>query len=275
MENSIQDVQVEFERSIHPPISQNELKGKRLAAQKGPAKYKWATTRPFDERSLSTQEVTLFDESGKTWNSIIRQSYNGKIAKYLSISPDRRPARSEGTITKSKRFILHVTATPQNFTIMRYMQEPYNYPLSRAIRQKEWVNVGDSIEKINGFNTICATFFMQGIIRADGKKTRVMDVYFSVDHGYTPIKFADISHDKPISSVEIIELQQVSQGLWYPKYGRMVWPDSQSIEDRTLIYKATSIKVNQGLSDDHFDIEFPAGTTIIDEILNKTYVIKP
>jgi hypothetical protein len=34
------------------------------------------------------------------------------------------------------------------------------------------------------------------------------------------------------------------------------------------------ILVNQGLTDEHFDIDFPVGTKVNDEIQDKKYVVK-
>lgn len=278
MENAVIDVQVEFERYADPPITKEELVGTNMATSKGPAKYYWAAARPFAERSFSTEQVTIFDESGKTWDMINKQSYNGEIAKVLDISDRNTPRQKiEGTITKSKRFILHITVTPQNFTILRFSQEPYNYPLSKALRQEEWVEIDNSIRIVNGFNTIRVTMFMQGVRDKAGERVPVMHIYFSVDHAYTPVKFQDVSRNVPGFSVDVTELEKVSEGLWYPKSGQTIWPEDKRNDKnyRTVTYKASSIKVNQGLTDKDFDISFPPGTGVNDEITLRTYTIKP
>jgi hypothetical protein len=278
MENAVIDVQVEFERDSDPPITKEELAGTNMLTSNGPTKYYWAAARPFADRSFSTEQATFLNESGKTWDEIRKQSYNGEIAKVLNIyNCNTSCQKFEGTITKSKRFILHGTVTPLNYTILRFSQEPYNYPLSKALRQQEWVEIDNSIRSINGFNTIKVVLFMQGVRNKAGEKVPVMHIYFSVDHAYTPVKFQDVSRNEPGFSVDVTELEKVSEGLWYPKAGRMIWPEKERVDltARTLTYKAISIKVNQGLTDKDFDISFPPGTMVNDEITLRAYTIKP
>ncbi len=279
MENAIQDVQVEFESYIDPPITEEELVGTGKATSKGPARYKWATARPFADRSYSSEQVTFLNEYGDSWKGIDRQSYNGKTGRLLSVTekPGQDLPVAEGVITKSKRFILHETATPQNYTVLRFMQNPYNYPLSKALRNDEWVEIDERIKVINGFSTIRVTLFVMDLVDANDQKVPCLNILFSVNHGYTPVKFQDINGGKPGFSVDVTELTEVSIGLWFPKSGQMIWPADKrrSPECRTQLYKASSIEINQGLPDDFFNIDFPPGTRVVDETLSLEYVVKP
>lgn len=99
-----------------------------------------------------------------------------------------------------------------------------------------------------------------------------MRIYFSVDHGYTPVKFEHMKGpDKVALSVNVESLEEVAEGVWFPGSGTNTVPDS----DRVGTYQAISpILVNQGLTDEHFDIDFPVGTEVYDEIQDKEYVVK-
>ena len=71
--------------------------------------------------------------------------------------------------------------------------------------------------------------------------------------------------------VDVNSLEEVSKGLWFPSAGALKSAGS----NLTNIYRATNIVVNQGLTDEHFNMEFPPGTKVRDEIAGVTYVIQP
>jgi len=75
---------------------------------------------------------------------------------------------------------------------------------------------------------------------------------------------------EPIS-IEAPMLKQVAEGLWFPSSGCIGSPD----EERVNVFQTTSkIVVNQGLTEKDFDIEFPPGTEVRDDIKGRKYVIK-
>lgn len=72
---------------------------------------------------------------------------------------------------------------------------------------------------------------------------------------------------------DVNSLQEVQKGLWFPSSGLITSSDpNYRINGFCAIGK---ILVNQGLKDKDFDIKFPPGTTVIDEITGKMYTIKP
>ena len=99
-----------------------------------------------------------------------------------------------------------------------------------------------------------------------------MRIYFSVDHRYTPVKFEHMKGRGLVAlSVNVESLEEVANGVWFPVIGTFTIPGS----DRVSTYQATGpILVNQGLTDEHFDIDFPVGTEVYDEIQDKEYVVK-
>lgn len=138
-------------------------------------------------------------------------------------------------------------------------------PLSDILRRKELARLDNTIEEVNGFNSIRADMLTQW-----DKQRAFMRIYFSVEHGYTPVRYEYMSGEKVSVTVEVQSLEQVAEGLWFPSSGVI----SSLDKSRSHAYIATSkIVVNQGLPDKYFDIKFPPGTKVRDNIEHRKYVV--
>ncbi len=280
MESAILDISVEYKWGVEPPPTLEDIAGTGLGIDKGPVKHKWSTKRPFGERSLSAEQSAVLDEHGELSKGTSMQSYNGKIAKYVMIAEvslaGEQRTFSHGTITKSKRSMPKPNQTPISFSVLRLSHVSRDKtPLSERLRKKELVRFYNTVEKINGFNAVHADLLMDVDNPPAMRKFVYMRVYFSVDHGYTPIKYDYMANretgPEPFSMVDVNSLEEVSKGLWFPSAGALKSAGS----NLTNIYRATNIVVNQGLTDEHFNMEFPPGTKVRDEIAGVTYVIQP
>ncbi len=278
-ESAIIDIYVEYEFGVEPQSTIDDIKDTSDIITLGPCHEKWATKRPFSERSFSSRRGKYMNEDGDTFEQTMMNSYNGKIAKYFSTGGLTMPTGeqvnfSRGTITNSTRFIPPPNVTPISFSVfrLRYTDSEKKF-LSEHLRKKEFVRLLDSVEKANGFNAICIELLWDApsvpIIHKQQAQHRI---YFSVDHGYTPIKYEDLSPSESGPeinfSVNVTSLEKVSDNLWFPSKGYLKQVGSGLINT----YKATKIVVNQGLTDDYFDIKFPPGTRITNEISGLSYV---
>ncbi len=263
MEKNIQDIYIEFERRFDPPPDINEMPTSNSFMSKGPEKVTWATKRPFGQFSLSTQEVTLVNRYGDYHNSTIKQSYNGKIAKRFQKSSGGqfRNDRLEGFVTRRNKLVYDMQHTPAGFSILHFSlrEAAGRKPLSEFLRDnKEVISLDDNIVKINGFNAIKIDILH--------KIAKVLwgTVYFSVEHGYTPVRYEYWSGGlkRLIVRHNVTSLEKISDGLWFPKSAYSEWPDG---DGDIIFYTATKISLNQGLGDEYFDFEFPPGTKVYDE----------
>jgi len=280
MESAIMDISVEYEWGVEPAPMLEDIAGTGRGIVKGSEKRKWSTKRPFGERSLSAKQLTTMNEHENSFKSTIMQSCNGKTAKHLtttdfSLAGEQR-IRSRGTITESKRFMPKSNQTPISFSVLRLSRaNNESASLSERLRKKELVRFYNTVEKINGFNAVHADLLRDVDNPPAMRKLVYIRVYFSVDHGYTPIKYDYMANretgPEPSYSVDVNSLEQVSKGLWFPSAGSLKMVKS----NLTNIYRATKIVVNQGLTDEDFDMEFPPGTKVFDEIAGVTYVIQP
>ncbi len=271
MESAIFDVVVEYQTYYDPPPNLEDIAGTDNVFQKGRAKHIWAwataesfTPGPFVERSKSTKKVTVMNELGDSWDSEITQSYNGEVAKRHQL--DGWPNKlSRGTITKKRDFMPNRSVTPLGFTVLRFKEKP----LSERLREKDSVRLDNTIKTVNGFKTIHVNLF----VRWKDKEILSKRVYFSADHMFTPVKIEYFSGKGKVAlAVEVFELEKVAEALWFPKKGRL----APSVPGRrAYIYEASKILVNQGLTDEYFDIKFPPGTKVYDEIKDREYVVKP
>jgi hypothetical protein len=274
MESAFTDITVEYEWSFEPAPSLQDMPTQDILIQKGPAKRKWSSKHPFTEIFLTTERVTLANSNGNSFESTIMQSYDGKTAKQLTIgalSPTGEQVDiSDGVITKSARFKQILNGIPIAFSILRLGLDHEKVPLSERLRKKEFVRLDDSIKNVNGFNAICIELLWDApSVPILHKKEPELRIYFSIDNGYTPIKFDNLSHSKSGPevnfSVNVTSLEKVSDNLWFPSKGSLG-------DNPTNIYQAIKILVNQGLTDEYFDIEFPPGTRITNEISGLSYV---
>ncbi|MFB0524720.1 MAG: hypothetical protein ACETVZ_04220, partial [Phycisphaerae bacterium] len=272
MEKNIQDIYIEFEWGVDPPPDINEMPGKNFLMSKGPVKFTWATKRPFGQFSLSTEEATVVNQDGDSHNETIKQSYNGKIAKYFQKSSgwQYRNDLLEGYVTRRDNLVLDMRQTPARFSILHFSlrEAAGRKPLSEFLRDnKEVISLDDNIVKINGFNAIKVDILH--------KIAKVLwgTVYFSVEHGYTPVRYEYWGgrRKRLIVRYNITSFEKMSDGLWFPKSGYIESPD----DDRRTVFTASKISLNQGLPDEYFDFEFPPGTKIVDEISGTSYIFHP
>lgn len=259
IETSFLDIYVEYEWYFEPPLALEDIEGTSNLINKNRPKYTWATARPFTDRSLSSESVELMNEHSDSFKSETKQSYNGNIAKHLSIGgwPN---SRIDGTIAKRKDFIPSWKNSPMGFSVLRF----YPQLLSEQFRLEKGIRLIETIQIINGFHTVCVEFF----IEPHGVFERI---FLSTDHGYTPIRFEYVKKGKPSGTIDILALTKLPNSLWFPVSGRISHPEDKNVN----VYSATKVTVNQGLKDDYFDIEFPPGTLVVDEITGLQYVIKP
>jgi len=272
VENYIQDIYIEFEWGNDPPMNANDIEGTGFLITKGPTKCTWATKRPFNEFSFFTEEATFLNQYEDSWKGETKQVYNGKTGKHLQTGSRSDENKRFGTITKSNRLVRDIRLTPADFSVLHYSNRDVTdrTPLYKTLRNKEMVRLDESIKKINGFDAITVNIFQEQTKKLWGV------VYFSVKHGYAPVRYEywgnNINGNSELQDFyDITSLEKISDGVWFPKSGKHGCPN----DERCNVFKATKISLNQGLEDEYFDFEFPPGTKISDEILGLTYVSKP
>ncbi|MDD5135214.1 MAG: hypothetical protein PHP01_07380 [Phycisphaerae bacterium] len=274
MESAISDVSLQYEWYHIPPSTKEDIAGTGNFLEIGPAKVSMTVKSPFKEHYLFTRQSALTDEKGNSFESIVKVSYNGEYAKRLDIGglfSDGSPCTGclSGDISKTEEAFSSLILTPLGFTILRmqFSQEPIC--LSEFMRTRsEFVSINNQPEVINGFRTIRADLLAE----RNGEKFAAIRIYFSLDNDYTPVRYEYMNGPKVGGTVDVSSLQEVQKGLWFPSSGTISSPDDKRVNAFRLTGKAV---VNQGLKDDVFDVSFPAGTKVRDEITGKRYTIKP
>jgi hypothetical protein len=141
------------------------------------------------------------------------------------------------------------------FTILRDRKEGL---LSEGLRgHPESVRLVEGTKRVREFNTIELDF-----VTPEGAVHR--KYFFSVDHGYAPVRYEWINprNGTTQAAVDVLALEEVSSGLWFPIKGIT----GHVKDDTANVYEARAVKVNQNLSKDYFDLDFPPGTAIKNEI---------
>jgi hypothetical protein len=289
METSIVDISMEYEDRVIPTPTHQEveegtglefllvkdgykrykLSADRLLSQEDPNVMDWNCPGQF----LLAEWSTIVTKEQNEWDNTTKQAYNGQIGKSLIIGGWPKEVHS-ATVSYNKPYV-DGNLTPLGFSVLRMAYFPEPIPLSARLlsyrlRAKDKVRIDNVVKKIDGFNTIRVDLLTDFIY--EGNRPVYMRIYFSVDHGYTLVKLEHMKGPDMVAlSVNVGSLEEVANGLWFPDSGTFTIPGS----DRVSTYQAISpIIVNQGLTDEHFDIDFPVGTKVHDEIQDREYVVK-
>jgi len=282
MESAITDASVGYEWYVCPPAKIGDLpksegtNGPRLIA-KGPETCLWVAKQPFAERYLSITKVTTVSADGESFDNTLMCSCNGEVAKYLNWYADAETNQSfppDGSVSRASAPVapLPLSHTPILFSVLRLSLDDAKIPLSRSLRKKGFVDFNEAVRKVNGFNTVCTNLLLDTPAIPAAHKHPYLRICFSVDHGYTPVKYEHLSPSGQLSfAVDVNSLTQVGKGLWFPMGGSLTMAGS----NLRNVYKAGKVAVNRGLTDRYFTMDFPPGTRVHDQITGGTYVVEP
>lgn len=257
-EESIEDISIEYTRTHEPPMTKDDVAGTTHLYSIGPVKEKLVTARPFSERRLTEVNVHLSDQHGREFDSFTKMSFDGRVVKHLTIGGWPRTA-TDGTITKRTSFVGPLCLSPLRFTIFR--DSPENI-VEAIFEHPEVFRISDSEEVINGYETVCLELVRNGFVPRK--------YYFSPTHGYALVRLVHTRDDVVRFGFDAFELKQLENGFWFPMKGVII--DNE--DDRKQVYVVNKVKVNQGLTAEDFDFEFPVGTRIINEIANTQYIVE-
>lgn len=270
MESAFHDITVEYEWYDEPSPRVSDIIGTSKLIYRGPRKCKLSAARPFFWKFRFFETGTVMNDTDDSWQFTKESSYNGRISKQLSIGGFPQSIKV-GTIRKRMSFVPYPPRTALGFSILRLGMEDADIMTTletlrynlETLRYKELVHLLNKIEKINGFDTIRADFL-------NPNKQIYLHIYFSVEHGYTPVRWEYIMHgSKMVFSVEVKSLQKVADGLWFPSSGVVNNHDKSK-----SVYKAIgNIVINQGLREEDFDVEFPTGTQVDDQVRGIKYIV--
>ena len=107
--------------------------------------------------------------------------------------------------------------------------------------------------------------------RADGAGE--FDVYFDPEIGLMPRRIEEIRGGDAAELTNVLRLmdyEEVKPGLWFPTRIEEEGHGHGEIFTRN-VYLVRSLEVNHDVADELFDLEFPAGTDVYDEILGASY----
>ena len=265
MEDSILDVTAEYEFLVDPLP---EPKPNRLVGT-GSEKIKWTGAKPFTELSKFSSKEIFKDISDKERSVHILTSYNGKVAK--KFQDDNLPGSNpNGIITNKANFMPILFKTPLIYTAHHFKLID-GVSLGQLLRDKDRliVELDKEIKKVNGFNTIRADIY-----RYTGEtKVHTRGICFSPEHNFAIVKIELYSGPKSSVSFDVLELEEAKKGIWFPVHGCR--SDSSGKGPKNIIKATSKVIINQGLKKEYFDIEFPPGTQVNDEISGIRYVSKP
>jgi len=222
----------------------------------------------FDRFLFEKSDISMRDPN-KPVHNLIKRCFNGQIRKDLYIGGSPHTVR-DGRISKPDGVPHSWIPNPVEYFFILRCRAIEKMPLSKALRKLIVpVRINHALKKVGDFNTISAEFI------DESTNNPFKQVCFSVDHDFTPVKYEDLDvyTGEPTFTVEITSLQEVAPGLWFPKSGLI--KDHRDPHKWANLYQATGpIIVNQGLTSEDFDIDFPVGTKVSDKIQGREYVVK-
>jgi hypothetical protein len=287
LESAITDISIEYEWLVDSTMTLREklefVNDEPWSIIVGPSQCKIVCSlahsdpndpnAPLFDRFLFEKSYATTREPNELSHHLIKRSYNGEIAKSLYI--DYPSPIGQGIISKPDfSQVLGVAPPLEYFSIHRSKMSNVTskMPLSavlRLVNREKQVHLDNAVKQFAGFGTIRADLLLPVT------KRPFMRVYFSVEHGYYPVGYEYLRGPEPEivhATIQISSLEKVTESLWFPSGGALI--DHESKYNEVNLYQATSkILVNQGLTEKDFDIVFPPGTKVHDQIKGVKYTI--
>lgn len=98
-----------------------------------------------------------------------------------------------------------------------------------------------------------------------------MSFTLSQPKGFAPIRCELLEKGKPVTRTEY-DLKEVKPGLWFP-----VHAVSDQLNDyryhHEIWFDERSIRINEAVDKDRYDLPFPSGTNVHDTVENRDYVV--
>lgn len=285
VKNVVQDISFEYEYRIEPPWSFNEVnnigadttslglfKDGMLESKLKAARF----SDPNDSvgrtkwKYIYEETYTTFMANGNLWDVLVKVSYNGKVYKQLIINthPDSVVFKN-GVISPKEIDPGYLFMSPIGCSIFRLDDVEFTKDISLSSilqEHKEMIQATDSMSRVNDFNAVRFDLLQM--------KTKLpyTRIYFSVDHNYAPVKYEHLKgkNGEIASCDEVHSLEQIADGVWFPTSGL----HRIGNEERVNAFQVKGkILVNQGLADKDFDLEFPVGTKVQDQITGREYKV--
>lgn len=285
VKNAVQDISFEYEWRIVPPWTFDEVKdmGDDTTSiglyKDGIVESKLKATRfsaPNDSinrtkwKYIYEEAYTIFTANGKSWDVYIKISYNGKIFKKIIIEtyPDS-VVRKNGVVSPNDLDPGYLFMSPIGSSIFRLDDVEFTKDISLSSilqEHREMIQATDSVSKVNDFNTVRVDLLNMQI------KVPYTRIYCSVDHNYAPVRYEHLKgrNGEIASYDEVDSLEQIADGVWFPTSGLHRIGNEERVNSFQVKGK---ILVNQGLTDDDFDIKFPVGTRVSDQITGREYKV--
>lgn len=145
---------------------------------------------------------------------------------------------------------------------------------------------------MKGHNTTYITYLttdyvsIEGTETIDGRKVVVVNIdftqgsgrmfakyYVDLERGAVPLKYELHHEGKLLKTVNNIEIAEVEKGLFLPVRGDVYFKAHHDGKHKTITYNVDikSIKINQGLEKEYFDIEFERNMPVLDQIAGINY----
>jgi hypothetical protein len=267
-ENSIADVNVEYEFEVTD--FRNGDSQANYAKFVGSQKGNLIAAKPFDQ--LYRLSLTMLADDGKTrLATYLTQASNGSV--YKEYQKTGGTDNISGVITNDRTSMSEYNVTPLGFTILHRVEKVDNVKSLLDILEGRCdyyaVSLDPNISKVNDFNAVevaCVSSRFKTLIYKE------LSLFFSVDHNYTLVKI--VWYNGPgrvMSSYDVTQLKNIGNGVWFPGKA-YIKNNNGAVKNTFTIHKAA---INQAPASEIFDIEFPPGTKVNDQITGKQYIIKP
>lgn len=272
MENSINDISIDYKLFVDPPFTKDDIAETGELITTEPAQKSLISKKPFAEHYLCSEEGTYMNGQGHSYKGSTKISYNGDVGKLfqkggMTSKGELSNETMRGKISKGKHFFQTLDLTPLGFSVIRF-QLAEGHSLSEMLKNDKIATLDNTVIKVNDFNSITVN------INPIWGKQIIRKIYFAIDYGYTPIRYEYLNDSKVTLTIDVNSLQEVQKGLWFPSSGSI--NKIPTSNERANVYIASGkININQNVKNEDFDVEFPGGTKVSDEVTGKMYTIKP
>lgn len=229
--------------------------------------------REFDWGSDQGNEFfkTIWTREDNASHAIVEQkqsqmAFDGDTLWHLEITPGW--SFSKGAISPADNAVFR---GKMSFSTLLGCDDWLPLSFGESLALAESVIVRDQVEPIDGHPC-----YVVEVIPTNRSQHSLVWVDFQRDYRVLRLEKYTDQGGKLFENLQVrldhIKLKQI-EGIWLPVQGNRSYPWSPNAGIRTLVVDVNSVKLNQGIPEDMFSIDFPKGCIVEDERTQKKYTV--
>ena len=220
-------------------------KGEKVFSEKHRIKYRRA-------RGTKPEQVL---------KGLTRYAWNGEEGRGYRLEAGEKYGQGDITAEPARR-LRGGTGTPLTFTTRMWETAPEEQgggPLTKIFREHD-TEIVSANEEFEGSR--CVVVRVHDLLQK---------YWLDMNRGFNLVRYERLTRKGKVARKMRIELKEVGPNVWYPIEGIIYEVADVYGFSRASKYRAHDVRVNQGLKDSEFTVDFPPGTYVTDVPKHRKY----